>query len=57
MSKNWGWKKTGPRKDKTFACSDNLGTKWSNPVKLDRKRRVWCLLLRVFNCYSQSLSS
>ena len=23
--------------EKTF------GTKWSNPVKLDRKRKVWCL--------------
>ena len=25
-----------------------FGTKWSNPVKLDRKRKVWYLLLRVF---------
>ena len=24
-----------------------LGTKWSNPVKLDRKRKVWYLFLRV----------
>ena len=23
-------------------------TKWSNPVKLDRKRKVWYLFLRVF---------
>ena len=25
-----------------------LGTKWSNPVKLDRKRKVWYMILRVF---------
>ena len=25
-----------------------LGTKWSNPVKLDRKKKVWYLFLRVF---------
>ena len=25
-----------------------FGTKWSNPVKLDRKRKVWYLFLRVF---------
>ena len=25
-----------------------FGTKWSNPVKLNRKRKVWYLLLRVF---------
>ena len=25
-----------------------FGTKWSNPVKLDRKRKVWHLFLRVF---------
>ena len=31
-----------------------FGTKWSNPVKLDRKRKVWYLFLRV---YWQSLSS
>ena len=23
-----------------------FGTKWSNPVKLDRKRKVWYLFLR-----------
>ena len=29
--------------------SDKIfGTKWSNPVKLDRKRKVWYVLLRVF---------
>ena len=32
-------------------------TKWSNPVKLDRKIKVWYLLLHVFNFYLQSLSS
>ena len=25
-----------------------FGTKWSNPVKLDRKRKVWYLFLGVF---------
>ena len=25
-----------------------FGTKWSNPVKLNRKRKVWYLFLRVF---------
>ena len=25
-----------------------FGTKWSNPVKLDRKRKVWYLFLCVF---------
>ena len=25
-----------------------FGTKWSNPVKLDTKRKVWDLFLRVF---------
>ena len=25
-----------------------FGTKWSNPVKLDKKRKVWYLFLRVF---------
>ena len=25
-----------------------FGTKWSNPVKLDRRRKVWYLFLRVF---------
>ena len=25
-----------------------FGTKWSNPVKLDRKRKVWYLFLPVF---------
>ena len=25
-----------------------FGTKWSNPVKLDKKKKVWYLFLRVF---------
>ena len=25
-----------------------FGTKWTNPVKLDRIRKVWYLFLRVF---------
>ena len=25
-----------------------FGTKWRNPVKLDRKRKVWYLFLLVF---------
>ena len=25
-----------------------FGTKWNNPVKLDRRRKVWYLFLRVF---------
>ena len=28
--------------DKTF------GTKWINPVKLERKRKVWYLFLQIF---------
>ena len=24
-----------------------FGTKWSNPVKLDRKRKVWYMFLNV----------
>ena len=24
-----------------------FGTKWSNPVKLDRKRKVWYVILHV----------
>ena len=36
-----------------------FGTKWRNPVKLDRKRKVLYLLLRVvlFYCYCQSVIS
>ena len=51
MSNNWSWKGTGPSKDQNFACSDNPGknilNKWSNPVKLERKRKVWYLFLCV----------
>ena len=25
-----------------------FGTKWSNPVKLDRKRKIWYLFMHVF---------
>ena len=25
-----------------------FGTKWSNPLKVDRRRKVWYLFLRVF---------
>ena len=61
MSKNWSWKRTGSSKYQKFACSENLGqnirTKWSSPVKLDKKRKVWYLFLRVLICYLQSLSS
>ena len=29
-----------------------FGTKWGNLVKLDKRRKVWYLFLRVFfNCY------
>ena len=52
MSKNWSWKGTGPSTDQKFACSDNPGqniwNKRSNPVKLERKRKVLYLFLRVF---------
>ena len=34
-----------------------FGTKWRNPVKLDRKRKFQYLLLRFFDCYRQSLIS
>ena len=44
MSKNWSWKGTGPNKDKNLLAqtiSDKIfETKWSNPVKLDRSRKV-----------------
>ena len=40
-----------PGLDKKF------GRKCSNPVKLDRKRKVWHVFLSVFNWYWQSLSS
>ena len=54
MSKNWSWKGTELIKDKKFACLDNpvkiFGTKWSNPVKLYRKRKVWYVLCVIFNC-------
>ena len=41
-SKNKQFFKRATMPDKIF------GTKWSNPVKLDRKRKVWYLFLRVF---------
>ena len=31
-----------------------FGRKCSNPLKLNRKRKVWHLLLHVFNCYSKN---
>ena len=34
-----------------------FGTKWSNSVKLDWKRKVWYLFLRVFQLLLKSLSS
>ena len=52
MSSNWSWKGTGPSKDQNFACSDNPGqnifNKWSNPVKLDRKKKS---LVSLFVCF------
>ena len=39
IKKDWGIPKIP---DKTFV------TKWSNPVKLGRKRKVWYVFLRVF---------
>ena len=40
ISRVYNWRNT--ILDKIF------GTKWRNPVKLDRARKVWYLLLRVF---------
>ena len=40
MSKHWSWKNTGT--DKIFE------TKWRNPVKLDKERKVWYLFFRAF---------
>ena len=38
--------------------SDKIfGTKWSNPVKLDRKKKIGIGFCMLFNCYWQSLSS
>ena len=35
-----------------------FGTKWSNPVKLDRKEKFGGICFCVFfNCYSEGLSS
>ena len=52
MSKNWSWKGTGPSKDQkllTQTIPDKIfGTKWSNLVEVDRKRKIWYLFLRVF---------
>ena len=50
---------------KTFANynpGQNIGTKWSNPVKLDRKEKkrkekFGICFCEFLNCYSQSLSS
>ena len=36
------------RKKKTTIPDKIFGTKWRNPVKLDRRRKVWYLFLRVF---------
>ena len=50
MSKNWSWTGAGSSKDQKFACSDNpykiFGTKWSNPVKLDRQRKFGYLFAK-----------
>ena len=52
MSENWSWKRTGPSKDQKLLFQTNLdkifGTKWSNLVKLDKKRKVRYLFLRAF---------
>ena len=44
MSKNWSWKGLGPVRIKHLLAQtipDKIfGTKRSNPVKLDRKRKV-----------------
>ena len=49
MSKNWSWKETGPGKYKNFLAQaipdKSFETKWSDPVKLDSKRKVWYLFL------------
>ena len=51
MSKHWGWKKTGLSKIKYLLAqiiSDKTcGTKWSNPVKLGKKKS----LVSVFACF------
>ena len=36
------------RKKKTTIPDKIFGTKWRNPVKLDRRRKVWYLFLRAF---------
>ena len=52
MSKSWSWKGAGPSKDQNLFAQtipDKIcGTKWSNPVKLDRKRKFWDLFLHIF---------
>ena len=43
MSKSWSWKETGQVKIKNLLAQTILDkifrTNWSNPVKLDRKKR------------------
>ena len=34
--------------DLTTILDKIFGTKWSNPVKMDRERKLWYLFLRVF---------
>ena len=41
-----GWVRTKNVLAKTIP-DKIFGTKWNNPVKLDRRRKVWCLFLRV----------
>ena len=50
--KNWSWKGLGWVRIKNLLAqtipNKIFGTKWSNPVKLVRKIKVWYLFLHVF---------
>ena len=43
--------------NKTTIVNKIFGRKWRKPVKMDRKRKICYLLLRVFNSYFESFIS
>ena len=54
---NFLWKSWRKRGIETTILDKIFGTKWSNPVELDRKKKFGLCLCVFFNCYFQSLSS
>lgn len=41
----------------TISLRRNVFKMWETTVKMGRARQLWYILLRVFECYSQSLIS